>query len=254
MKVIVGILGLIWKLYVAVLFTLTAIVFYPIIRPMLGSERGRRMAFGMFIAWSWTFRVVCFYFVKRVEKHPLPEGPYIVLANHSSYLDIFLMYSLMPKHRFLFLGKGELLKYPIIGAYFRQMNIPVFRNNRIKAAKSLIRAEEEVAKGWSIMIFPEGGIPDEHHPKMIRFKQGAFQLAKKLQIPIVPITFTNNYKLFSDPSEILGRARPGISRVYIHPFISKEDLENYSVNELKQHCFDVINAPILKEHPHLKHK
>lgn len=251
MKRALGILGLIWKVYIALMFTISALVFYPIIRPMLGSERGRKIAFRVFVVWSWTFRIFGFYFVKRITNHPLPKGPYILLANHSSYLDIFLMYSLMPKERFLFLGKGELLKYPIIGAYFRQMNIPVFRNNRIKAAKSLIRAGEEVRKGWSIMIFPEGGIPDHDNPKLIRFKHGAFQLAKKLQIPIVPITFTNNYKLFSDPSELLGRAHPGISRVYIHPFISVEDMENLTENELKQRCFDCINAPILKEHPHL---
>jgi len=251
MKLALGILGLIWKVYIALMFTLSALVFYPIIRPMLGSERGRKTAFRVFVVWSWTFRIFGFYFVKRVENHPLPKGPYILLANHSSYLDIFLMYSLMPKERFLFLGKGELLKYPIISAYFRQMNIPVFRNNRIKAAKSLIRAGEEVKKGWSIMIFPEGGIPDNDNPKLIRFKHGAFQLAKKLQIPIVPITFTNNHKLFSDPSEILGRAHPGISRVYIHPYISVDEMESLTENELKQRCFDCINGPILKEHPYL---
>ena len=132
------------------------------------------------------------------------------------------------------------------------MNIPVFRDNRMKAAKSLIQASREAKNGWSIVIFPEGGIPDDGNPKMIEFKQGAFQLAKNLKIPIVPISFTNNHKLFSDPSNILGPARPGISHVHIHEAISPEEIVAMTQQELSQKCFDIINAPILEAHPELK--
>ncbi len=252
MKVLLGIPGLIWKLYIAVIFTVTALVLYPIIRPQLGSDKGRKRAFKVFVFWSWWFRILCLYGVKRVKNSPLPEGPYVILANHASYLDIFLMYSVLPQSPFLFLGKSELLSYPLIKAYFKRMNIPVFRGNRVKAARSLIRASKEVKIGWSIMIFPEGGIPDGQAPKMIRFKDGAFQLAKSLKVPIVPVTFTNNHKLFSDPTEILGPARPGISRIHIHEAISVERIAEMEVKELRKHCFDIINEPILEEYPHLK--
>lgn len=251
MKVLTGVLGLIWKLYIAVIFAVTALLLYPIIRPQLGSEKGRKRAFKMFVFWSWAVRVLCLYGVKKVKNSPLPKGPYVILANHASYLDIFLMYSALPDNPFLFLGKSELLKYPIIKAYFKHMNIPVFRGNRVKAARSLIRASKEAKNGWSIMIFPEGGIPDGQAPKMIRFKDGAFQLAKSLKLPIVPITFTNNYKLFSDPTEILGPARPGISRMFIHEAIPPEEIEGMEIAELRKHCFDIINGPLLEEHPHL---
>ena len=252
MKLIVGIPGLIWKLYIAVIFTVTAIFFYPFIRPLLGTTKGQRRAFRVFVTWSWTFRILCLYGVRRVESNPLPEGPYIILANHSSYLDIFLMYSILPGHPFLFLGKSELLQYPLIRAYFKRMNIPVFRNNRVKAARSLMHAAKEVKNGWSIMIFPEGGIPDDDHPRMIPFKTGAFQLAKNLKVPIVPVTFTNNYKLFSDPTNILGRAHPGISKVYIHEYISAESIAEMTDQELKLKCFEIINGPLLQTHPELK--
>ncbi|GAB5417308.1 MAG: hypothetical protein Crog4KO_28900 [Crocinitomicaceae bacterium] len=252
MKVLVGVLGLIWKLYIAVVFAVTALVLYPIIRPLLSSDKGRNKAFKVFVFWSRIFRVFCLYGVKKVKNSPLPDGPYIILANHASYLDIFLMYSILPNSPFLFLGKSELLSYPIIKAYFKHMNIPVFRGDRAKAARSLIRASKEAKNGWSIMIFPEGGIPDGQAPKMIRFKNGAFQLAKHLELTIVPITFTNNHKLFSDPTEILGPARPGISKVHIHEAISPETIATMDVTELRNYCFEIINAPILKEHPHLR--
>jgi hypothetical protein len=71
-------------------------------------------------------------------------------------------------------------------------------------------------------------------------------------VPIVPLTFTNNYKLFSDPSEILGPARPGVARLYINKPISIMQIQEMEVNELRNLSFDLVNAPILKEHPHLK--
>jgi 1-acyl-sn-glycerol-3-phosphate acyltransferase len=162
------------------------------------------------------------------------------------------MPSILPKERFLFLGKSEILKYPLIKTYFKRLNIPVFRKSPVKAAKSLIRAKQEVKKGWSLVIFPEGGIPDYHTPKMIEFKEGAFQLAKSCKVPIVPVTFTNNHLLFSDPSNTFGPARPGTSHVYVHPFISIDEVKSLSQMELSDKCFEIVNGPIKEQYPNLK--
>jgi 1-acyl-sn-glycerol-3-phosphate acyltransferase len=247
-----GIFSLIWKLYIGLIFVITAIIYYPIIVPFLFGEKSKKTAFRLFVAWSWTVRIFCFYYVKRLSNHNLPKGPYIIVANHASYLDIFLVYSILNKEPFIFLGKVEILCYPLIKTYFKRFNIPVDRRSPIKAAKSLIVAGKKVKEGWSLMIFPEGGIPDFDNPKMIPFKEGAFQLAKSLKVPIVPITFTNNYRLLSDPSNILGPARPGVSKVHIHPFFSAEEIENMSQKEICTACFDRINEPLLKEFPQFK--
>jgi 1-acyl-sn-glycerol-3-phosphate acyltransferase len=252
MKRILGVFGLIWKLYIAAVFTVFAIIFYPFFLIVLINPNWKKFSFRMFIIWSWLMRICCLYGIKRVKDSELPEGPYIIISNHSSYLDIFFMYSILPKHPFVFLGKSEILSYPIIRTYFKNLNIPVFRNDSKKAGQSYQLAGKAVKEGWSIVIFPEGGIPDNQCPKMMSFKQGAFKLAKTLNIPIVPLTFTNNYELFSDPTEILGPARPGIARLYVHPYISEETIQNMDVKELSNLCFDIINEPILREYPHLK--
>lgn len=155
------------------------------------------------------------------------------------------MTSVIPNNPLLFLGKSELLNYPILGTYFRKLHIPVFRKDKIKSAKSFIQARNAVKKGWSLMIFPEGGIPNENLPNMIPFKDGAFKLAKNLKVPIIPITFTNNYLLFTDPEHFLRRAHPGVSKVYIHPFIDTATIEALSEEELMQKCFDIIREPFL---------
>jgi 1-acyl-sn-glycerol-3-phosphate acyltransferase len=162
------------------------------------------------------------------------------------------MYSLLPKKPFVFLGKSEILNYPIIRTYFKNLNIPVFRDNITKAGQSYNLATKAIKEGWSIVIFPEGRIPDNQSPIIIPFKDGAFKLAKTLNIPIVPITFTNNFELFSDLTEIFGPARPGVSRVYIHEFISEEVIQSMDIKEISKLCYDRIKEPLLVEYPNLR--
>lgn len=244
MRIPLGLVGLVWKLYIAVIFTVTAILMYPLIVPFLTSTKQKKRAFRIFVFWSRLFRVLTFYPIKKIQREELPDSAVIILANHSSYLDIFLMYSILPDKPFLFLGKSDILKYPLIKTYFKRMNIPVFRGNRIKAARSLQQAAEEIKEGWSIVIFPEGGIPDHQQPALGPFKSGAFILAKKMEVPVVNLTFLNNYKLFSDPTLILGPAYPGLSKVIIHPTIAAEEVRQTDARELMNKCYGIINAPL----------
>ena len=253
MNTLKGIASLLWKCYVAVIFVIFAVALYPFFWILLSNKKWKKISFRLFVFWSWMMRVFCFYRVKKVIDSPLPEGPYIVIANHSSYLDIFFMYSILPKHPFLFLGKGEILSYPIIRTYFKGLNIPVYRKDRSKSATSFTLAKKAVKEGWSLVIFPEGGIPDEGSPRMIPFKKGAFKLAKALDVPIIPITFTNHYKLFSDPTDLLGPARPGVSKVFIHDAIKTEAIAEMTELELLSVCFDKINESLMKENPGLIH-
>ena len=239
-----NILSLIWKIYFGVYFLVTAIIFYPIIFPFLFSEKGKRASFKIFVVWSWTVRILGFYPVKRLTDSKLPKEPFIIVANHTSYLDIFLLPSILPKQRFLFLGKSEILQYPLLKTYFKRFNIPVYRDSPMKSARSFIQARKEMKKGWSLMIFPEGEIPDTELPKMIPFKDGAFQLAKSANVPIVPITFMNNYKLLGEPESFYANARPGTSYVHIHPFINKAQVGQLTKEELNTKCFEVVSTPL----------
>lgn len=223
------------------------LIFYPILFVLIQKESWKKKTFNVNVFWSRLMRICCFYYIKRFNEEELPNEPYIICANHTSFLDIFFMYSILPKQPFLFLGKSEILSYPLIRTFFKNLNIPVYRNNRVKAAKSFIQAKRAVKDGWSLMIFPEGGIPDDIAPEMIPFKDGAFRLAKSCDVAIVPITFTTHYKLFSDPGDILGPARPGISKVYFHPIITKEKVKELSTEELNQKVFKLIQSPFLSK-------
>jgi len=141
------------------------------------------------------------------------------------------------------MGKSEILSYPLMKTFFKRLNIPVFRNDKRLAAKSFIQAKQALAAGWSIVLFPEGGIPDENRPSMIPFKEGAFKLAKSANVPLVPITFLDNHHIFSDPGD-LDYAHPGISRVIMHPIVTTEQVASMTDKELSDYCFDTIAAPL----------
>lgn len=251
MQKIVGVFGLIWKLYIALVFFIFALLFYPFFWVLQLRPSWRKYGFQIFILWSWLLRIFCIYPVRVKLNSALPNAPFIIVSNHSSYLDIFLLPSILPKHPFAFLGKAEILKYPIVRTYFKALNIPVYRKDKSKAGQALGQAKKAMEGGWSIVIFPEGTIPEENIPQMYPFKNGAFRLAKNLNVPILPLTFTQNFHLFSDPTQLLGPAHPGVVELHIHPYISVEEIAACSTEEISDKCFELIEAPLKAAHPHL---
>lgn len=249
MKKVLGIFSLLWKLYIAIVFGITAVLFYPLITPFLFRESTKKFSFKLFVFWSWTVRILCFYSVKRIKNNPIPTNPpYIIVANHTSYLDIFLMYSIFPKHPFLFLGKDEILQYPLLKTYFKRLNISVDRKSLQGAKYALEKSNKAIENGWCLVIFPEGKIPWVP-PKMSRLKAGAFNLAKQHNIPIVPMTYTNNHLLFSDPSDWLGSARPGTAKIVIHPTISTHYIAEKETPELMEEVAKTLEEPLKKAYP-----
>ena len=127
MKFLFGFFRNLWKIYIFLVFSIFAILLYPFFRLVLFKKSWKKYSFKLFMIWSWLMRIFCFYIVRNVQSAELPDGPYIIVANHTSYLDIFFMYSMLPEHPFVFLGKSEILTYPIIRTYFKNLNIQVFR-------------------------------------------------------------------------------------------------------------------------------
>ncbi len=144
------------------------------------------------------------------------------------------------------MGKSEILSYPLVKTFFKRLNIPVFRNDRVKAARSFIQAKKTIDLDWSVVLFPEGGIPP-NPPQMIPLKDGAFKLAKATEIGIQGVTFMNNYKLFSDPEYVFDGARPGLVKVIVHPFITKEKVQMTTAENLNKTVFNLLNNPLVKK-------
>lgn len=143
------------------------------------------------------------------------------------------------------MGKRELAKVPLFNIFFKKMNILVDRKSITDAHKAFKRAGDEIDKGNSVIIFPEGTISREA-PKMKPFKNGAFKLAVEKQIEIVPITFVNVYKRLQDTPFLQGKAGPGITKIVIHKPVSTVGYTDENIDELKQKIKTIIESGLTK--------
>jgi len=238
-----------FKVYLAILFLVTLLFFYLPIFLLLIREDTKKKAFPIFVIWCRIICLLAAYRIKPIHPYSAQEGPFVFISNHTSFLDIVFMYLLFPKHPFLFLGKAELLNVPLVKTFFKRLHIPVYRNKGGRnAQKALEAADKALKQGWSIVIFPEGGIKEHLVPVLQPFKDGAFRLAKNNMAPIVPVTFLNNYELLEDPSVKQSLARPGTAYVVVHPTIDAKTVANTELEVLKLNAFETINAPLLSKY------
>ncbi len=121
-----------------------------------------------------------------------PYGNYILVSNHASGFDIPVLMSTFPHVRIMF--KKELSYIPFWGQALRWgHHIMVDRGKGSEAMKSLDRAANDVRSGGQVLLFAEG--TRTRDGKMQPFKRGAFALAAKSGVPIVPVTVNGSYKI-----------------------------------------------------------
>lgn len=111
-------------------------------------------------------------------------GPFVVVANHQSMLDILFL-SRMPREM-KWLAKEELFRVPWIGWMFRMAgDIPIRRGDAASGGEALAVAKTYLARGMNVMIFPEG--TRSAKGTLLPFKKGAFRLAIEAGVPVLPI-------------------------------------------------------------------
>lgn len=237
---------ILYRIYFAVVFFTVLLVMYPFFWVLLLNKSNFKTVFKLKVFTAHLILFLDFIKLRKTNSIPdLSDRPYVICANHASYLDIILMYRILPRNRFLFIGKSELLKWPVINIFFKKIDIAIDRQKRNSAMRSINRALNEIENGWSIVIFPEGGIPDDT-PKLNKFKNGAFKMAIDAQVPILPITILDNWKLFTAEPLFTGNARPGVARYIIHEPIETVGLDKKDLVNLREQTFDTINGELLK--------
>jgi 1-acyl-sn-glycerol-3-phosphate acyltransferase len=124
----------------------------------------------------------------RVEgRWPDSPGPFVVVANHQSLLDIVLL-SRMPREM-KWVGKEELFRIPWIGWMLRLTgDIAVRRGDPESGGEAVERAKAYLRRGMSVMIFPEG--TRSRDARLLPFKKGAFRLAIEAGVPVLPVAIS----------------------------------------------------------------
>jgi 1-acyl-sn-glycerol-3-phosphate acyltransferase len=123
----------------------------------------------------------------------LPEGGVLVIVNHSSLIDPFIVYLVLRKvfgRKVAFMATAGLWKYPILGFLLKWRKfIPVYRKSA-NPESALAYAEKALRAGRVVAMYPEGGIPikmgsEDQLPS--KFKTGAARLWARTMVPVLPI-------------------------------------------------------------------
>jgi len=246
MKVVKVLTGVLWKAYFLLSFIISLILLYPLFYILLLNRKWFPAAFKLKKVWTiWIFPAsgIITRVKYKTPKDKLPKTA-VYCANHMSYLDIISAYIVIP-HYFVSMAKKELGKAPLFNIFFKEMNILVDRKSITAAHRALVKAAEEIDRGNSVFLFPEGGIIT-NDGKLHNFKNGAFKLAIDKQVPVVPITFLNNWKLFQNGPLLRTQGRPGISRVVVHEPISTVGMTADDLISLRTRVHYIIEQELKK--------
>jgi len=140
----------------------------------------------MLKSFAKTFVYILGVRVKVEGKFP-ENGPYIIMANHTSMIDPFLWGTFM-KGKFTGIVANKNMNYPIYGWLLKRMNaVAIDRNNRTESIKRIKNAEKVLNQGYHIGLHPEG--TRTLTGKMNPLKKGGFHMAKNTNTSILPIGF-----------------------------------------------------------------
>lgn len=188
---------LLWRIWFYVLVIVPIIILFPLLLITIAKQSWYRYFFRLARFWAYIILYGMGWYpqIQRLEKINAKTS-YMVVANHTSMVDIMLML-VSVKSPFVFVGKRELAKYPIFGFFYKRTCILVDRSSSKSRHAVYARAQQRLQQGLSICIFPEGKVPDDESIVLDDFKDGAFRLAIEHQIPVLPLVFVDNKKRFS---------------------------------------------------------
>ena len=155
------------------------------------------------------------------------KGTFIIMMNHSSFLDVFL-FPLVPRGAYSGVTAIENFNYPVFSLLIRRLKaIPIDRNNTRLAIQSIKQAEEVLKEGIHIGILPEGS--RTLTGKIGPLKKGGFHMAINTKTPIVPVGISG---AFAFKPKNRWWVKPGPITINIGQPIHHKEYENLGVNGL----------------------
>jgi 1-acyl-sn-glycerol-3-phosphate acyltransferase len=198
-----------------------------------------------YVGGSWG-RIMCWITPVRVvvegAENADPEGTYVVVLNHQSQYDIFVVYGWL-KLDLKWVLKAELRKVPGVGIGCKMAgHIFVDRGNPQQTRQAVSDALDRVGDGVGILFFVEG--TRSLDGKLLPFKKGAFRMATTQGLPILPVTLVGTRDVQAAKSlKIL----PGKVRMVIHPAIEVQGGAASEVRDLMIRSREVIASALPEE-------
>ena len=158
---------------------ITAYITFTIIRGFLGFDLKGAIAYRQDLGRA----IIRINGVEREVKGSVPEGTYLFISNHRTYMDPVME---CPEAAFIPVVMNEVASWPIMGRGVRQTGVVyVKRESKSSRAATRVAMAKALDDGYSIIIYPEGGT--NGLPTTKTFREGAFRIAADKGVPIIPI-------------------------------------------------------------------
>jgi 1-acyl-sn-glycerol-3-phosphate acyltransferase len=156
-------------------------------------DRDGRLLHWFSRAWSWLIMKTIFSPVRVTGLKKIDTAkPHVYAVNHASALDIPVLYVYLP-FQFRIAFKKELLSYPVVGWHLKRSGqVCIDQQNPSHSISSIRAALKGLQAGLPLVIFPEGGRTSDGEIKP--FLSGAFFLAIKAQVDIVPVALVGTFE------------------------------------------------------------
>ena len=213
---------LIIKIWWAWFYTLASVqflIYFPFLIIIMMFPRGFNTLF--WIARNMWSRIILHgsgFYLSFEDRHKLKtDTNCLLIANHASYMDVFLMF-ILNKTPFTFVGKKELYDIPLFAYIYKRAAIMVDRSNPKSRYAVYSRANKLLEEGTNICIFPETNYLDETQV-LADFKHGAFKIAIENQLPIIPIVMFDCklkfpwYPIFGQPGQLRAKV---LDKIEVH--------------------------------------
>lgn len=173
------------------------------------------------------------------QEHLPAEGSYMVVANHQGYFDIPIMLSCVGEPRGL-VAKQEIDRIPGIRTWMRYLHcLFVDRSSPRAGAQIIVDGAKLLESGHSLTIFPEGTRSKGGPVK--EFKAGAFRIASRAGVPVVPVTIDGSFRLMEGNGM---KIRPASVHVTIHPPIATKGIAREDLRALPHTVRDTIASEL----------
>lgn len=244
MKLLLRPFHFLYWLYAVILFVAIMLLIFPfvIMASFLGRIRGGNIIYRLCMLWADIWFWLVLIRVKKIYESPHDESkPYIFVANHISYLDAAIIVKAC-RQPIRPLGKVEMVKVPVFGFIYKNAIVTVDHSNADNRAKSVRMLKSIIAKGISVLVFPEGTFNMTHRP-LKEFYDGAFRIAIETQTPVKPVLFLDAYARMG--YESIFSLNPGICRIVYLDEIPVDGLTGKDISLLKEKVFGVMQEKLV---------
>ncbi len=237
----------IWAVYAIVLFLFLMLLTMPVMLLTMAFARGeralRRNIWFLHHVFTPTFLTLIGIRVRVTGREKLKrDQSYVIIGNHSSALDFVVNAEAFPGV-FRFLAKQELHKIPVFGWVVKKMCLSVDRRSAMSRARSVVELKKQLAEGWSIFIYPEGGRNQTDEP-LAPFYDGAFRIAIQTRAPIAIQTIVNIKEVAATTKAF--DLRPGTIRIIWDDPIDTARLKADDILTLKEQVRAIMLKHLLR--------